>query len=58
MVYLLADWGMGDSEPRSRHYAEQSHDLLRLDHLSEYDEIDLHPLRNQVSLFDLSRLDN
>lgn len=50
MVYLLANWGMGDSETRSRHYAEQAHDLLRLDqHLDDYDEIDLHPLRNQVS---------
>ena len=52
MVYLLADWGMGESETRSRHYAEQSQDLLRLDqhrdHLDEFDEIDLHPLRNQV----------
>ncbi|KAF5278364.1 hypothetical protein FQA39_LY05853 [Lamprigera yunnana] len=52
MVYLLADWGMGESETRNRHYAEQSQELLRLDqhrdHLDECDEIDLHPLRNQV----------
>lgn len=56
MVYLLADWGMGDSETLTRHYAEQSHDLLRLDpHLErhDYDEVDLHPLSNQVGATDL-----
>ncbi|XP_018320321.1 inositol hexakisphosphate kinase 1 [Agrilus planipennis] len=54
MVYLLADWGMGDSETRNRHYAENSRDLLRFNqHSTEHldvinDEIDLHPLSNQV----------
>ncbi|KAK5644923.1 hypothetical protein RI129_006223 [Pyrocoelia pectoralis] len=48
MVYLLADWGMGESETRSRHYAEQSQDLLCLEQRDESDEVDLHPLSNQV----------
>lgn len=51
MVYLLADWGMGDSETRKRNYAEQSsRDLLRIDRDQHRDdEVDLHPLSNQVS---------
>lgn len=49
MVYLLADWGMGDSEICNRNYADKSsHDLLS-QHLDDYDEVDLHPLSNQVS---------
>lgn len=52
MVYLLADWGMGDSEICNRNYADKSsHDLLRIerDQLDYDDEVDLHPLSNQVS---------
>lgn len=53
MVYLLADWGMGDSEARGRNYADTTtRDLLRLEHqqnqLDEHGEVDLHPLSNQV----------
>lgn len=55
MVYLLADWGMGDSEICNRNYADKSssRDLLRIDqqqqqHRDDYDEVDLHPLSNQV----------
>ncbi|CAH0554866.1 unnamed protein product [Brassicogethes aeneus] len=70
MVYLLADWGMGDSETRGRNYADSTTlstsstttttlavqstvgqkpssnqlELLR----DENDEVDLHPLSNQV----------
>lgn len=39
---------MGESETRSRHYAEQSQDLLCLEQRDESDEVDLHPLSNQV----------
>lgn len=50
MVYLWSDWGMGDSENRNRNYAEQSScDLLRIDRDHLDDEVDLHPLTNQVS---------
>ncbi|XP_068899102.1 uncharacterized protein Ip6k isoform X1 [Tenebrio molitor] len=49
MVYLLDDWGMGDTETRNRKYAEPSRDLLRRDqHVDGCDEVDLHPLSNQV----------
>lgn len=50
MVYLLADWGMGESETRSRKYAEPSRDLLRIEpnQFDGYNEVDLHPLSNQV----------
>ncbi|XP_063925745.1 inositol hexakisphosphate kinase 2 isoform X2 [Zophobas morio] len=49
MVYLLDDWGMGDTETRNRKYAESSRDLLRRDqHVDSCDEVDLHPLSNQV----------
>ncbi|RZC37783.1 inositol hexakisphosphate kinase 1 [Asbolus verrucosus] len=50
MVYLLDDWGMGDTETRNRKYAEPSRDhLLRRDqHVEGSDEVDLHPLSNQV----------
>jgi hypothetical protein len=52
MVYLLDDWGMGDTETRNRKYAEPSRDLLRRDqHVDGCDEVDLHPLSNQVSSF-------
>lgn len=54
MVYLWSDWGMGDSENRNRNYAEQSScDLLRIDRDHRDDEVDLHPLTNQVSLSNL-----
>lgn len=51
MVYLLADWGMGENEPRHRNYADQKSDFQR--RLSEQfdadqEEVDLHPLSNQV----------
>ncbi|KAK9873191.1 hypothetical protein WA026_021424 [Henosepilachna vigintioctopunctata] len=51
MVYLLADWGMGENELRRRNYADQQLDLQR--RCSEqFDvdqgEVDLHPLSNQV----------
>lgn len=51
MVYLLADWGMGDSESRNRNYVENSHELLRPQQSIEEQqrEVDLHPLSNQVS---------
>lgn len=50
-MYLLADWGMGDSEICNRNYADKSsHDLLRIEReRDEYGEVDLHPLSNQVS---------
>lgn len=51
MVYLLADWGMGDSEICNRNYADKSsHDLLRIERDQQHrdDEVDLHPLSNQV----------
>lgn len=50
MVYLLDDWGMGDTETRNRKYAEQSrqHLLDRRDQQDGCDEVDLHPLSNQV----------
>lgn len=51
MVYLLADWGMGDSEICNRNYADKSsHDLLRIERdRDDFAEVDLHPLSNQVS---------
>lgn len=56
MVYLLADWGMGDIETRNQSYVEQNNDLSRRDQQQQqqqqhdkYDEVDLHPLSNQVS---------
>lgn len=49
MVYLLADWGMGDSELCNRNYADKSsHDLLSQHLDADYGEVDLHPLSNQV----------
>lgn len=50
MVYLLADWGMGDSDSHNRKYVEKnSHDLLRPQQsIEEQREVDLHPLSNQV----------
>lgn len=52
MVYLLDDWGMGDTETRNRKYAEPTRDLLRRDqHVDGCDEVDLHPLSNQASIF-------
>lgn len=51
MVYLLDDWGMGDTETRNRKCAEPSRDILRRDqHVDNLDEVDLHPLSNQVNL--------
>lgn len=49
-MYLLDDWGMGDTETRNRKYAEQSreHLLNRRDQQDGCDEVDLHPLSNQV----------
>ncbi|GLV35929.1 Inositol hexakisphosphate kinase [Carabus blaptoides fortunei] len=57
MVYLLADWGMGDSETsvtHNRHYVDQSpRELLHHLHHQEAEtdddnEVQLHPLNNQV----------
>ncbi|XP_019866621.1 inositol hexakisphosphate kinase 1 isoform X2 [Aethina tumida] len=54
MVYLLADWGMGDSEIRSRNYAETTGSrnaellMVRGEQNDDSDEVDLHPLSNQV----------
>lgn len=49
MVYLLADWGMGDSETLNQKYVEKSRDLLRPQQsIEEQREVDLHPLSNQV----------
>lgn len=58
MVYLLADWGMGDIETRNQSYVEQNNDLSLREqqqqqqhpHPDKYDEVDLHPLSNQVSI--------
>ncbi|XP_044753190.1 inositol hexakisphosphate kinase 2 isoform X2 [Coccinella septempunctata] len=51
MVYLLADWGMGENERVHGSYAVQKSELQR--RLSEQldtdqEEVDLHPLSNQV----------
>lgn len=62
MVYLLADWGMGDSEIRSRNYAETTGSrnaellMVRGEQNDDSDEVDLHPLSNQVSLRGISCL--
>lgn len=54
-MYLLDDWGMGDTETRNRKYAEQSreHLLARCDQQDGCDEVDLHPLSNQVRNFNI-----
>ncbi|KAJ8917742.1 hypothetical protein NQ315_005193 [Exocentrus adspersus] len=50
MVYLLAEWGMGDPDTRKRSYADPSSESFRcVDRLDHDDgEVDLFPLSNQV----------
>ncbi|KAJ8949598.1 hypothetical protein NQ314_008169 [Rhamnusium bicolor] len=50
MVYLLAEWGMGDTDTGNRNYAvPTSESFRRTEHLDhDSDEVDLLPLTNQV----------
>ena len=49
MVYQLVSWGMGESEVCTRKYADQSaRDLLSVERNLSIEEVDLHPLSNQV----------
>ncbi|KAL3270025.1 hypothetical protein HHI36_009081 [Cryptolaemus montrouzieri] len=49
MVYLLAEWGMGENDLRCRNYSDQQTDLQRrLSEQFDQEEVDLHPLSNQV----------
>ncbi|KAJ8948599.1 hypothetical protein NQ318_007603 [Aromia moschata] len=49
MVYLLAEWGMGDTDAGKRSYAKPcTESFRRNDHSDHASEVDLLPLSNQV----------